>query len=124
MWLARCWTERIPALQVLAEVTVETVGDADCLYYKGVLFPARPLLVLSSRATALKTPWTRVDIGLKLDQFQRAGLMKLDETVLPFMADYVCLIQAFCWLTTVSMGRGPLALHCRSALRQFWLRRP
>lgn len=96
------------------------MDGAGSINYKGVLFPAKPLLILSSRATALKTPWTRVEVGMKLDQFQRAGLLKLADDLLPFMADYVCLIHAFCWLSTTSIGHDALALHCRSVLRTFW----
>lgn len=37
------------------------------------------------------------------------------------MPDYVCLIHAFCWLNTISVRHSAIALHCRAALRNFWI---
>lgn len=62
-----------------------------------------------------------MEVGIKVQAFQRSGNLHLPPDILPFIADYICLIHAFCWLATTGLGNDPVAVYCRSALREFWL---
>lgn len=68
---------------------------------------------MAAKATGLEAPWTRAEIGAKIDVYNRSGTLKLDVASLVFMPDLVCLTHAFCWAATTSVGTSPAAIRCR-----------